>query len=164
MRWSSGVSAALILTALGWGCTQDSPGPGPTGLEASSVAGGDFEYIARPPHVQVISGTVAPDGLPFCRSGLVCYTPSFVRSAYNFPSTLNGAGQTILIVDAFGSPTVVQDLATFDALFHVPAPPSFTILCPDGCPVFAPNDTHHDEAVGASRRAWTCNTPTPWLR
>src|SRR5881296_2257121 len=146
MRWSSGVSAALILTALGWGCTQDSPGPGPTGLEASSVAGGDFEYIARPPHVQVISGTVAPDGLPFCRSGLVCYTPSFVRSAYNFPSTLNGAGQTILIVDAFGSPTVAQDLATFDALFHIPAPPSFTILCPDGCPVFAPNDTHHDEA------------------
>jgi len=146
MRLSSGVPAALILTALGWGCTQDSLGPSPTGLEASSVAGGDFDYIARPPHVQVISGTVAPDGLPFCRSGLVCYTPSFVRSAYNFPSTLNGAGQTILIVDAFGSPTVAQDLATFDALFHIPAPPSFTILCPDGCPVFAPNDTHHDEA------------------
>jgi len=83
MRLSSGVPAALILTALGWGCTQDSPGPSPTGLEASSVAGGDFDYIARPPHVQVISGTVAPDGLPFCRSGLVCYTPSFVRSAYN---------------------------------------------------------------------------------
>src|SRR3989454_516224 len=146
MRLSSGVPAALILTALGWGCTPDSPGPSPTGLEASSVAGGDFDYSARPPHVQVISGTVAPDGLPFCRSGLVCYTPSFVRSAYNFPSTLNGAGQTILIVDAFGSPTVAQDLATFDALFHVPAPPSFTILCPDGCPVFAPNDRHHDEA------------------
>ncbi len=146
MRLASGVSAALFLTALGWGCTQDSAGPGPMGLEASSVAGGDFDYIARPPHVQVISGTVAPDGLPFCRSGLVCYTPNFVRSAYNFPSTLNGAGQTILIVDAFGSPTVAKDLATFDALFHIPAPPSFTILCPDGCPVFAPNDTHHDEA------------------
>src|SRR5256886_1152088 len=51
-----------------------------------------------------------------------------------------------LIVDAFGSPTVAQDLATFDALFHIPAPPSFTILCPDGCPVFAPNDAHQDEA------------------
>lgn len=146
MRLASGVSAALVLAALGWSCSQDSPGPSPTGLEASSVAGGDFDYIARPPHVQVLSGTVAPDGLPFCRSGLVCYTPNFVRSAYNFPSTLNGAGQTILIVDAFGSPTVAQDLATFDALFHIPAPPSFTILCPDGCPVFAPNDTHHDEA------------------
>src|SRR5437016_10214201 len=146
MRLSSGLPAALILTALGWGCTPDSPGPSPTGLEASSVAGGDFDYIARPPHVQVISGTIAPDGLPFCRSGLVCYTPSFVRSAYNFPAALNGAGQTILIVDAFGSPTVAQDLATFDALFHVPAPPSFTILCPERCPVFAPNDRHHDEA------------------
>src|SRR5882762_7989051 len=147
MRLVSGVSAALVLAALGWSCSQDSPGPSPTGLEASTVAGGDFEYIARPPHVQVIAGTVAPDGLPFCRSGLVCYTPPFVRSAYNFPSALSGAGQTILIVDAFGSPTVAQDLATFDALFHVPAPPSFTILCPqDGCPTFDPTDTHHGEA------------------
>jgi len=147
MRLASGVAAALALAALGWGCTQDSASPSPTGLEASSVAGEDFDYIARPPNVQVTSGTVVPSGLPFCRSGLVCYTPNFVRSAYNFPSTLNGAGQTILIVDAFGSPTVAQDLATFDARFGIPAPPSFTILCPqDGCPAFDPSDTHHDEA------------------
>jgi subtilase family serine protease len=68
-----------------------------------------------------------------------------VRSAYNFPSTLNGSGQTILIVDAFGSPTIRQDLALFDAAFGLPAPPSFTILCPAGCPAFAPNNTPHDE-------------------
>jgi len=146
MRLASGVAAALALAALGWGCTQDSASPSPTGLEASSVAGEDFDYIARPPNVQVTSGTVAPDGLPFCHSGLVCYTPNFVRSAYNFPSALNGAGQTILIVDAFGSPTVAQDLATFDGLFGVAAPPSFTILCPEeGCPAFDPSDTHHGE-------------------
>jgi subtilase family serine protease len=59
---------------------------------------------------------------------------------------LDGSGQTILIVDAFGSPTVRQDLALFDAVFGIAAPPSFTILCPeDGCPVFDPTDTHHDE-------------------
>ena len=128
MRLTSRLSTLLVLASLGWGCTPDSTGPSPTGLAASRVAPEDFDYIARPPNVQVSSGTVIPNGLPFCRSGLVCYTPNFVRSAYNFPATLNGAGQTILIVDAFGSPTVAQDLATFDALFRIPAPPSFTIL------------------------------------
>jgi subtilase family serine protease len=40
-----------------------------------------------------------------------------------------------LIVDAFGSPTIQNDLDLFDHLFGIPAPPSFTILCdPAGCP------------------------------
>src|SRR2546429_3929337 len=57
--------------------------------------------------------------------------------------------------------SVAQDLATFDALFHIPAPPSFTILCPDGCPVFAPHDTHHDEAGWSVETSLTGNTATP---
>jgi len=76
-----------------------------------------------------------PQGIPFCHSGLVCYTPQFIKSAYNFPTTLDGSGQTIVIVDAYGSPTIAQDLATFDAVFGLPAPPSFTVICPPGgCP------------------------------
>lgn len=147
MRLARLVSPLAVMTALGWGCTQDAAGPrGPAALSAARAAAEDFDYIARPPNVQVTSGTVAPNGLPFCHSGLVCYEPSFVRAAYNFPSTLDGRGQTILIVDAFGSPTVQQDLATFDRVFGIPAPPSFTILCPaGGCPVFDPTDTHHGE-------------------
>jgi len=51
------------------------------------------------------------------------------------------------------SPTIEKDLALFDGVFGIPAPPSFTILCPeDGCPVYDPNDTHHGE-VG-----WTVET------
>jgi len=120
-------------------------------------AQGDFIYPKRVPHVQVDPSMNLPDAIPFCRTGsglrLICYGPSFVRKAYNFPSTLDGAGQTILIVDAFGSPTIEKDLALFDTVFGIPAPPSFTILCPeDGCPVYDPNDTHHDE-VG-----WTIET------
>jgi subtilase family serine protease len=90
--------------------------------------------------------------MPYCGTGsglqLICYGPSFVRKAYNFPSpsVLDGRGQTILIVDAFGSPTIKADLARFDAVFGIPAPPSFTILCPEGgCPPFDPTDLHHDE-------------------
>jgi len=120
-------------------------------------AQGDFIYPKRVPYVQVDPSINLPDGMPYCRTGsgrrLICYGPSFVRKAYNFPSTLDGTGQTILIVDAFGSPTIENDLALFDAVFKIPAPPSFTILCPeDGCPVYDPTDTHHGEV------SWTIET------
>ena len=150
MRLARVVPPVVILAALSWACSQEAAGPkAPAALSAAQAVQGasdDFDYIARPPTVQVSSNTVVPDGLPFCGAGLVCYAPSFVRTAYNFPASLDGTGQTILIVDAFGSPTVAQDLAVFDRLFHVPAPPSFTILCPKlGCPVFNPTDTRHDQ-------------------
>lgn len=90
-------------------------------------------------------------GAPFCYSGslgtILCYPPNFLKTAYNFPSTtghdgLNGKGQTIVIVDAFGSPTVQSDLNTYDAAFGLPAT-TITILCgpswtgagTDNCPV-----------------------------
>lgn len=79
--------------------------------------------------------TSQPNGLPLCRSStfvnIVCYTPRFVRKAYAYPSlaTLDGSGQTIVLVDAFGSSTIASDLALFDAVFGVPPPPSFTIFC-----------------------------------
>src|SRR5260370_18158939 len=128
----------------------------------SARAQGDIIFPKRVPYVQVDPSMSLPDGLPYCRTGsvqtglrLICYGPSFVKAAYNFPptSTLDGTGQTILIVDAFGSPTIQNDLALFDAVFKIPAPPSFTILCPeDGCPVYDPADTHHGEV------SWTIET------
>ncbi len=143
------ISIVAVVAALSWGCVQETAGP--HGVSAAvSAAQNDFEYPVNPPRVEVSPDAVLPNGLPYCRTGsglvLACYSPSFVRSAYNFPSTLNGSGQTILIVDAFGSPTIRQDLALFDAAFGLPAPPSFTILCPEGgCPAFAPNNRRHDE-------------------
>jgi subtilase family serine protease len=101
--------------------------------------GNDFTYTATP---LTITGpamsTLAPSfpgvgndctslfGTPFTLS---CYDPKEMREAYNVPSTstLNGAGQTIIIVDAYGDPNIQQDLATFDSFFGLPAPPSFTV-------------------------------------
>lgn len=108
-----------------------------------------------------------PNGIPLCKSrslgNIVCYSPAFIRAAYNYPTTLDGSGQTIVIVDAFGSPTIASDLATFDAMFGIPAPPSFTIFCGDSskpfdtstCPVvnLAPGaDPRHAE------ESWTFET------
>ncbi len=99
---------------------------------------GDFNYSVSPIVLQLGPlgpNTVLPQGIPLCRSAslgsIVCYTPNFVKKAYHFPSTatLDGTGQTIVIVDAFGSPTIASDLALFDAVFGIPAPPSFTIFC-----------------------------------
>ncbi|PYU21596.1 MAG: hypothetical protein DMG32_20255 [Acidobacteria bacterium] len=46
-------------------------------------------------------------------------------------------------MDAFGSPTIEADLALFDSVFGIPAPPSFTIFCPQGCPPSSPNNKLH---------------------
>ncbi|HEY6902939.1 MAG TPA: S53 family peptidase [Candidatus Acidoferrales bacterium] len=119
------------------------------GLAGAAGAQG-INYIARPPYVQVSPKTVIPNGLPYCgtTSGLtlLCYAPNFIRTAYNFPSNLDGTGQTILIVDAYGSPTIQSDLILFDEVFGIAPPPSFTIFCPEGCPPYNPNDKLHDVA------------------
>jgi subtilase family serine protease len=161
MKLARSVIGIPLSALLVWGCTRDAAGPKARPEFSAQPAGqDDFDYIAGPPYVQVASpATVIPDGLPYCRTGsvatglrLICYAPSFVRTAYNYPSNLDGTGQTILIVDAFGSPTIATDLALFDAVFHIPPPPSFTILCPDGCPTFNRRDTHHNEL------GWTVET------
>jgi subtilase family serine protease len=94
----------------------------------------DFHYSPSLQYVQLGPlGMTNPDGLPLCRSSslgnIVCYSPTFIRKAYEYPSSLDGSGQTIVIVDAFGSSTIASDLALFDAFFHLPDPPSFTIFC-----------------------------------
>jgi len=78
--------------------------------------------------------------------GLFCYGPAALRSAYKIDTMINagtnGAGQTIVILDAFGSPTAKADLDAFDATFGVPAPPSFKVVTMPGTPPFNPNDNN----------------------
>jgi subtilase family serine protease len=65
-----------------------------------------------------------------------CYEPSQLQTAYDegplFQNGIDGKGETIVIVDSYGSPTIESDLATFDAQFGLPAPPRFTIIQPAG--------------------------------
>jgi subtilase family serine protease len=81
-----------------------------------------------------------------------CYQPSQIQAAYNelplLNSGINGAGETIVLVDAFGSPTIQSDLATFDSTFGLSAPPSFKIIQPAGkVAPFNPNNA--DEVTWA---------------
>lgn len=110
----------------------------PLALAASNSSKSDFNYTPMNVYTLLSTQTVNTPGfnpLTFCHNGaFVCYTPQFLQSAYNFPSDLTGAGQTIVIVDAYGSPTIANDLAAFDQAFNIPDPPSFSVLCPTGCP------------------------------
>src|SRR3954447_631593 len=55
-----------------------------------------------------------------------CYTPNQIRAFYGLapltPTTNDGAGQTIVLVDSYGSPTAVKDAAFFARTFGGPTP------------------------------------------
>jgi subtilase family serine protease len=49
------------------------------------------------------------------------YGPPDLQSAYNLPSSTNGAGQTVAIVDAFDDPNAEADLQVYRSNFSLPA-------------------------------------------
>ncbi|HEY4152506.1 MAG TPA: S53 family peptidase, partial [Pseudolysinimonas sp.] len=57
------------------------------------------------------------------------YTPAQMRSAYGIsglPHSQNGAGQTVAIIDAYASPTIVSDVNTYSAALGEPGLTSAT--------------------------------------
>jgi subtilase family serine protease len=79
-----------------------------------------------------------PPTTAYCEKhyGVACYQPWQIQKAYNlaplFHKGINGRGETIVIVDAFGSPSIKSDLRTFDSRFGLPNPPSFRVITPEG--------------------------------
>jgi subtilase family serine protease len=69
-----------------------------------------------------------------------CYGPAQLRAAYGVDKlSTTGAGRTIVIVDAYQSPTIAADLAAFDLLFGLPDP-TLHVIAPDGLTLFDQND------------------------
>lgn len=102
-------------------------------------------YVADPPRTFVAGGPAFSVTPSQCVAlfGQACYTPSLMRTAYNVPPQWTGRGQTIVIVDAFGSPTIREDLETFSAAFGLPAP-DLQIVYPEGRPTFNPLQPHNE--------------------
>jgi hypothetical protein len=83
---------------------------------------------------------IHPDSSP----GESGYTPAQIRHAYGIDQLSNtGAGQTIAIIDAYGSPTIQNDLAAFDHEYNLPAA-SLTIAYPNGEPAIDPTNTDEE--------------------
>ena len=92
-----------------------------------------------------------------CRAQLhiSCYGATQVEQAFGLPQLyqtgITGAGETIVIVDSFGSPSIQSDLASFDAGFGLPAPPSFNIIQPAGpVPAYHPSGLRQNWAAETS--------------
>ncbi len=92
------------------------------------------------------AGNLSPDGRFACQqpgASQRCYTPQQIRTAYNvqplLEQGLTGQGHTIVLIDAFQSPTIVNDLHHEDKLFGLPDP-KLNIIAPYGLTKFNPND------------------------
>jgi len=91
---------------------------------------------------QLSSSTTPPTEAQCFSAGRRCFTPQSLQAAYNvgplYASGLNGAGQTIAIVDAYGSDTMAHDLHVFDQAFGVqPMCGEEGVTCTGGMPTFS---------------------------
>jgi subtilase family serine protease len=89
-------------------------------------------------HIVAAGGMAQPPTTAQCETdfGIACYQPFQLQRAYDlaplFSRGIEGQGETIVIVDAFGSPSIASDLQTFDSQEGLPNPPSFRVITPEG--------------------------------
>ena len=129
-------SALAILPAGGAvGARTLSPVTGHVTPEVSSPLA--YRYIGRDGALAASSGYLftcqEPGSVPNC------YTPQELATAYDIPKNLTGSGQTIVLIDAFGDPTITQDLGVEDSTFRLPAA-NLSIIYPNGKPAFNPSN------------------------
>ena len=153
-----GLATVAALGALAGGTTAARAGKA---TAAASIA-------IHPNVIRPRAGTFAratPPTTADCKAQLhfACYQPGQIQQAYGLPKLysqgINGAGQTIVIVDAYGSPTIRKDLATFDRGFGLPA----LALAEDhpACWEGPARPPHLVPAsAGPSRPRWTWSTRT----
>ena len=85
--------------------------------------------------------TPDPSGTVTTYAWIHCYTPAQIAAAYGVDALHAagnlGAGQTIVLLDAYGSPTARQDLQKFhDTFFPALPSPDFDVVYPQGPPDF----------------------------
>lgn len=82
--------------------------------------------------------------------GIGCFGPRQIRTAYGLDRLIDagydGAGQTIVLIESYGSPTLEADLQQFDTEFGLPPPPSLKVIAPIG--EIPPFDPTNNDVVG----------------
>jgi len=145
LAWPAAAAAVALLAAAVTGA-----GAVAVAGRAARPAGTSFPLgsvvTIRPAAAHVLAGALAaPPTTAFCERQyrIACYQPAQLQRAYNLPRLyrrgITGRGQTIIIVDSFGSPTIQRDLRRFDHATGLPAPPSLKIIQPAGpVPAYQP--------------------------
>ena len=120
------------------------PSAGTALLEARCYRGVEFHNFTTGgnlPSAQYIGNRYGADihngqgHLPPCG-----YEPATLQAAYGLNALdnagLNGNGQTVVIVDAYGSPTAAADILKFSTTFGLPAA-NFSVYNPQGTPQYS---------------------------
>jgi subtilase family serine protease len=90
--------------------TPVSPSDGPY-IAAPDTTTGTTDHLTTPVSLPDFSGSPRP----YATRG---YTPTQIRSAYGLTDAQNGTGQTVAIIDAYASPTIVSDVNTYYSTAH----------------------------------------------
>jgi subtilase family serine protease len=132
-RAVAAASSALALAGLVSGAaTAARPAAGASSGTAAPVV------LIRPDLVRLHGALMGPPSTASCerRFKIACYTARQIERAFDlgplYRKGITGKGETIVIVDSYGSPTVARDLAVFDKASGLPAPPKLTVIQPAG--------------------------------
>ena len=139
-RLAAAAAGSLAIVTVPLAVTGIAPGGAHITRPAAAVAtaAGAAGPQLRPGAVHARSAQAAPPTTAYCEQHfqIACFQASQLQQAYNLPALyhrgVDGRGQTIVIVDSFGSPTIAHDLSVFDQAFHLPAPPSMQVIQPAG--------------------------------
>ena len=162
-------ASALVLASVGFvglgGAASGQRQERAPGEVPSATAAGLVPQLVTLPNVPDLFTTqrtaatacTLPDGTDV--SYFHCYTPQQIRSAYQVNRVLlkdgtpdYGKGQTIVLVDAYGSPTAAQDLTHFhNTFFPSLPPPDFQQIFPQGNPQY--HNTSHGSGLAGSNGA-----------
>ncbi len=105
----------------------------PFAAPAATAVAAVHPFSARAPEAQFHERTAADTAVSCTRPApdnrvsttIHCYGPDQIRAFYGLgplASATEGAGQTIVLVDSYGSPTAVDDLKFYASTFGGPAP------------------------------------------
>jgi subtilase family serine protease len=127
------ITAALVVFALAAAAFVGTGGR-PQALPAPHPAWNDAQLVS--------SGTTPPTEAQCFSVGRRCFTPQAIQAAYDvgplYARGLNGKGQTIAIVDSYGSDTMAHDLHVFDQAFGLqPMCGEEDVTCAAGMPTFS---------------------------
>jgi subtilase family serine protease len=145
-RMAAAAVGSILLVGAGLGASAAVlPSATQPALRSAGPAGP--AVVIAPGVIHLAHARQAPPTTAFCERHfkIACYQAAQIEQAYRLPVLyrrgVTGAGQTIVIVDSYGSPTVRHDLAVFDQAEGLAAPPSLRIIQPaGGVAPYRPND------------------------
>lgn len=138
MNWTRLSRGAVIVAIATAAIVAGGRAPTTAGTVARGPSIAANAVVIRPGVVHLGSAEQSPPTTAQCeaRFQVACYEPAQLQRAYDlgplFSKGIDGKGQTIIIVDSFGSSTISHDLRVFDSTFGLPNPPSLTVIQPAG--------------------------------